>query len=293
VGDWAAAGEGHTSSVSPSGRYLAFQSSANLTGYDNTDPSSPAPCPGAGAICDSEVFLYDAAANGGAGQLLCASCNPSGARPLGPSIVPPQPSQVSSEAAIAQPGWESTTHQQRYLLEDGRLFFDSLDAIVPRDANGRYDVYEYEPDGLGSCESEAQNGGCLSLLSSGRGSTDSAFLDASADGSDVFFTTSDQLLPRDGDGAIDVYDARVGGGFPFTPPPICEGPETCHGEGTHPGREPIFGSGSLEHGPEPIEKPCKKGYVKRHGHCVKVRRHRHKRHRVKHGRAGRNRGGLR
>ena len=36
-------------------------------------------------------------------------------------------------------------YQSRYLSNEGRLFFNSADALVPHDSNGREDVYEYEP----------------------------------------------------------------------------------------------------------------------------------------------------
>ncbi len=60
-----------TSRVSPNGRYLAFMSSRRLTGYENRDANNDVP--------DEEVFLYDA----DTGRLMCASCNPTGARPVG------------------------------------------------------------------------------------------------------------------------------------------------------------------------------------------------------------------
>ena len=50
-------------------------------------------------------------------------------------------------------------------------------------------------------------------MSSGRSQDDSYFLDNSADGDDVFFATAEGLEAGDTDGAYDVYDARVGGGF--------------------------------------------------------------------------------
>jgi hypothetical protein len=77
--DWAGATPRNlgrlTARVSPDGRYLAFMSRRSLTGYDNRDAVSQEP--------DQEVFLYDAAADGGAGKVVCASCNPTGARPRG------------------------------------------------------------------------------------------------------------------------------------------------------------------------------------------------------------------
>jgi hypothetical protein len=56
----------------------------------------------------------------------------------------------------------------------------------------------------------------------------------------VFFVTADRLVPRDIDSRRDVYDARVGGGFPAPRvlPPVCEG-EACQGPLAAP---PIFGA---------------------------------------------------
>jgi hypothetical protein len=71
-------------------------------------------------------------------------------------------------------------------------------------------------------------------------------LDAS--GRDVFFLTSDHLLPQDTDLVFDMYDARVGGGFPApTATTVCEG-EACQGA---PLTQPQFGapgSGSVPGG---------------------------------------------
>lgn len=41
-------------------------------------------------------------------------------------------------------------------------------------------------------------------------------MDASDNGSDVFFLTDALLVPQDTDSAGDIYDARIGGGFPST-----------------------------------------------------------------------------
>jgi hypothetical protein len=92
-------------------------------------------------------------------------------------------------------------------------------------------------------------------------------------GCDVFFTTS-VLLPQD-PGQIDVYDARVGGGFPQPVTlPICEG-ETCQGPSNPPPEFPTPASATFN-GPgnvKPKPKRCPKGKrkVKRKGkvRCVK------------------------
>ena len=60
------------------------------------------------------------------------------------------------------------------LTDDGRVFFDSTDAIALLDSNGRKDVYEWEPPGTGNCVASNNNpnyfaftGNCLSLISAG------------------------------------------------------------------------------------------------------------------------------
>jgi hypothetical protein len=216
-GDWAGStGEnlsGLTARVSPNGRYMAFMSQLSLTGYDNTDAVS--------GQADEEVFLYDAERD----RLTCVSCDPTGARPLGrfdagiyPGLLVDRPQIWASDwLAGSVPGWtrnnlESSDYQSRYLSNEGRLFFNSSDGLVPQDVNGEFDVYEYEPEGIGSCRKES---GCVALMSSGRSSGETAFLDASGmgpggqEGEDVFFLTADKLSPRDQDSLFDVYDAHV------------------------------------------------------------------------------------
>ena len=59
---------------------------------------------------------------------------------------------------------------------------------------------------------------------------DVELIGASPSGGDVLFTTSDPLVAQDTDTQVDVYDARIGGGFPV--PPI---PASCQGEGCQGG----------------------------------------------------------
>ena len=204
-----------TARVSPNGRYLAFMSAAPITGYDNVDANS--------AKRDEEVYLYDSLT----ASLRCVSCNPTGARPAG--VLDTVESgeglgllvdrrKVWGEAGHEHwlagniPGWTaqsivSALFQSRYLSDEGRLFFNSPDDLVPQASNGKEDVYEYEPAGVGSCQSPS--GGCVSLISSGTSTKESAFLEATPSGNDVFFLTAAQLLPQDTDTAFDIYDARV------------------------------------------------------------------------------------
>jgi hypothetical protein len=87
-------------------------------------------------------------------------------------------------------------------------------------------VYEWEADGTGSC---ATSGGCVYLISDGQSTTGSALGSTTPTGNDVFFTSEDQLVPQDTDGYDDIYDARVGGGFPAPPAPAppCSSGDTC------------------------------------------------------------------
>ena len=211
----------HTSRSSPDGRYLAFMSQQDLTGYDTADVVGDAP--------DEEVYLYHAETSPSgmleSGKLVCASCNPTGARPVGelePAAADPlvdaRTLWTRRWLAADVPGWTgyglgTGASQPRYLSDSGRLFFNSHEALVPEDVNGTWDVYEYEPPGVGACTVDVlafseRSGGCVGLISAGESAEESAFLDASESGGDVFFLTLSQLAPQDYDHSLDVYDAR-------------------------------------------------------------------------------------
>ncbi len=118
-----------------------------------------------------------------------------------------------------------------------QVFFESVDPLVGQDTNGVQDVYEWEADGAGSCQTAAQNGGCIYLISSGKSPDPSFFADASSDGDDVFFFTTQPLVGQDRDQLVDIYDARVDGGLasqdPTTTGPPCAGDE-CRSESATP-----------------------------------------------------------
>lgn len=229
-----------TARVSADGTRLAFLSSISLTGYPNAG--------------HAQVYLYESPDH----RLTCVSCNPKGAAPLGPSTIPP--ARAAGEGPPA--------YKPRVLSADGRrLFFDSADALVAPDTDSAADVYEWEAQGAGSCTS---SGGCLALISNGRTGADS-FLDASADGTDVFFLTPAPLDPADSEG-LDVYDARAGGGFPEPPPPApCEG-DDCQGPALPP-TDPMPGTLVETPGNPPVRfagshPACRKGLVRKRGRCV-------------------------
>jgi DNA-binding beta-propeller fold protein YncE len=246
---WAANGStlkiaGIRAKVSSNGEWLTFASRRSLTGY-NSYPSDAGGCGSAsgtssGSLPCREVYLYHAA---GAGRLICASCDPTGARPDGSSYVPEWTPFILDIAL----------YQSRYLSNTGRLFFDSDDALVPQDVDGSEDVYEYEPAGIGNCTpsmstfGEASEG-CVSLISSGTSPEASSFLDASENGADVFFLTGAKLASQDYDTAPDVYEAHECTSSsscapePAVQPPPCTTADACRAAPTpQPG---IFGAPS-------------------------------------------------
>lgn len=320
--DWDRGGdlEEVTSRVSPNGEYMTFMSERSLTGYDNKDVNSGEP--------DEEVYLYRASVAGApSGRLVCVSCNPTGERPAGvldPATTEKKGALLTDEQSLwggrwlaaNVPGWtaislERARYQSRYVSDGGRVFFDSSDSLVPQATNGLMDLFEYEPAGVGDCEASSgsfsiSSGGCVGLVSSGSSAAESAFLDASASGEDVFFLTSTRLVPEDRDTAFDVYDAHVCSGVEpcvaeAVSLPPCETADSCR---VAPSLQPsVFGApaSATFSGPEnpvatgvtlpPPAIRCSKGKRLSHGRCVKVKRRRGKKARA--GRTGRDRGGKR
>ncbi len=238
--DWTSSWGERTAQASPDGRYLAFGSTGQLTGYKNLGLCEKAFGGNLIEAACTEVFLYDS----GTGRLICASCNPTGESPRGNSTL---------RRIDAAPAW---LPQPRYLTDAGRLVFDSSDRLAAADSNGDVeDVYEYEPAGGAgepagdTCERAA---GCVLLISPGTGSADSNFLAMDETGANIFFTTRERLVPQDKDELIDVYDAREGGGFASqteTQRVECQG-EACQATPTPPsftgpGSTTFSGTGNL------------------------------------------------
>lgn len=186
--DWTISCE--SSRISTSGRFLAFNSTSDLTSYAQNG--------------NDEIYLYDAGTGDPATSRppVCASCNTSGQPPTGSSAIS---GPLAPVIGVPAP------YLQRNVSDSGQVFFNSPDQLLPNDTNKHADVYEWEQ-------------GKQYLISTGTSVDDSLFVDASPNGSNVFFTTSQQLLPQDADAAMDIYDARVGGGFPVSAPaPVCTG----------------------------------------------------------------------
>lgn len=143
---------------------------------------------------DRSVHLYDAVKE----EEVCVSCSAhgdEGAVPLNVRALSNRPPEVVND--------------------EGTMFFDSTNPLVAEDHNATSDVYQYKD-------------GHLTLISPGSGPYVAHFGDATPNASDVFFTTNQPLIRSDIDNGIDLYDARVGGGFSeeAVAPPACEG-ESC------------------------------------------------------------------
>jgi hypothetical protein len=157
------------------------------------------------------VFRFDAATAG----VSCVSCRPDGA----PS---------AAEALLRPPSFAVDTFEveTRNATSDGRrVFFQTDEPLLSADTNGRPDVYEYDAED-----------DTTSLVSPGTGPA-AYYYGNGSDGRDVFFVTSETLVPQDRNGqrgALRIYDARVGGGF-AAPAPVspCAG-ESCRGSAADP-----------------------------------------------------------
>lgn len=192
------------SQASPDGRYLLFESSARVTGYDSAGLN--------------EAYLYDAKA----GTTTCVSCRQDG--------------QPSPDNRYGSPGYkvlprgiylQNLLHPPRYLtVREGepQVFFSSPDPLAPGAVAGQNNIYEWAHDQVFRLVS-AQEGTQAKPTSS----LFAVFGGASDDGSDVYVVTPETLNWEDGDQRLSAYDARIGGGFsqPPAPPAPCE--ETVEG----------------------------------------------------------------
>ncbi len=186
--------------VTPDGRFLAFTSSCHLTAGDTS--------------ASRQVFQYDART----GSMVRVSVGLEGYDNNG------NVTQAGLDARIVrQPVGGGLAKRGgaivRTMSDDGAyVFFQSPVALTPQATNGG--VYEY-------------HAGRVWLISSQTG-----LIGVSASGGDVFFSTTERLVPQDTDTQVDFYDARVGGGFPA---PVA--PAGCVGEGCQgaPSSLPVFG----------------------------------------------------
>jgi hypothetical protein len=233
--------------ISPDGSHIAFATDEQLTGYDNGAADGTCETGGNGIAHTGprcvEMYGYES----DTGRIFCASCRPDG--------LPPSEDVEAS-------------HGGRFMTDDGRIFFSTLESLVPSDADGLRDTYEF-------VDNRPQ------LISSGTNTTDTngfenaGLVGVSDDGTDAYFSTSSTFVGQDKVGLFfKIYDARTGGGFPYEPPEApCAAADECHGStaGTPPAivgstTEPLGDGGNLR--PRPHRKRKKRSRKGTSGHAV-------------------------
>ena len=245
---------GESQTARPSGEFLVFSTYAQLVSEDTNSAK--------------DVYRYDA--QSGVVSLVSVgedAYEPSGSADLSAGI---------AEGHRGGPLSDEYELNDRAISGDGsRIVFTSARPLSPAVTNGLVNAYEWHagPDGQGS----------VSLISSGNAVEAVTDVVISPSGSSVFFVTSQGLVPQDTDGLDDVYDARLGEGFPAAPSERqpCEG-DGCQGPLTNPAPLLVPGSVSQAPGedfppppttvapkPEPKPKLCKKGFVKKKNKCIK------------------------
>ena len=142
--------------MTSNGRYAAFVTTTELTPYDSQG--------------HAEMYRYDAETR----RIVCVSCTPDGSPP-------------SSDVLGSQGG--------RFITDDGRVFFETAEALDQRDSNQAKDVYEFvegRPQliSTGTGSSRGSGGGLTSYSVAG-------LYGVSANGVDVYFGTFDTLVGQD------------------------------------------------------------------------------------------------
>ncbi len=247
------------------GRFFVFTSTAHITPGDTAG--------------GAQVFEYDAG-SGGAGSLTRVSLGEGGYanngndNALGASIAAPN---------FGVPNLETQTELfedgTRAVSDDGStVVFSTARALSPRAVNdqqsgpGPLDVYEYHE-------------GQVSMISTGHSPTSDEAPAITPSGRDVFFTSTENILPQKSDGLNGLWDARIEGGFAAAAvegggcnDDACQGPPSvpnllaANGSATFSGLgnpAPVAPTLAVKPGPKAKPKACKKGYVKKRGKCVK------------------------
>lgn len=239
---------GYEAQTTPDGQLLVFTSESQLT----PDATGTHPA----------VYRYDTETGG----LVRVSLGENGHdnngndNAYGASIAAPIIPSAEDRSLVT---WRLGT---RALSDDGStIVFSTAAPLSPRASNGNVNVYVWHEGRVG-------------MISTGLSKTSDELPVVSQSGRDIFFLTSQNILPQDSDGLLDVYDARIGGGFPE--PNVAAGDcsgDTCQGPPSvpsllgAPASATFSGLGNPAPAVTPKVKPkrCKKGYVKKKGKCVK------------------------
>jgi hypothetical protein len=235
--------------ATPDGRFLVFPSSAHLTGAEDTSTTP-------------QLFEYDAQEN----VLVRISRGQSGFNNNGNTTEAADAPRIPSpNFAISNP---AAAGSNLAVSADGAVTFMSADGLTPQAANNSVaaerlvcvlgkefqqlceeqlppkefpefyilvptyaqNVYEYRPLGGSIAEGNVyliSDGRDLAIGASGRSAANLIGMDTS--GGDILLETADALVPQDSDTQIDIYDARIGGGFPGSSSPSSCAGDACQG----------------------------------------------------------------
>lgn len=211
VADTAFAGYRSGVQVTPDGRYLVFPTSAHLSPEDTNSGTA--------------IYRYDFQT----GDLTWLSHPAPGFAALDQGDDATLPPREGAILPVGLGGYDAAMaffgDAKRAVSENGEyVIFTTSEKLQADDLGGAPQVYLWHD-------------GTVSMISDGQAPGVSEPPGMSASGADVVFTTDTQLVGQDTDELVDVYDARIDGGFPApTPEPSCAG-EACQGA---PSSGPVF-----------------------------------------------------
>lgn len=206
----------HQVQATSDGHFLVFTTYAQLVSKG----------PDKDADASADIYRYDATT----GSLNRVSIGEAGADGNG--------NNDAFNANLAQMEFRGSLPEQfelgsRAITENGSIVvFTTAEPLSSHAVNGQPDVYLWRE-------------GSVSMISSGTAEEPDVEPVITPSGRDLFFSTSAGLVPGDTDGLRDIYDARIGGGFPIPAASRepCSG-DGCQGPLSTPGVVTVPGSAS-------------------------------------------------
>jgi Tol biopolymer transport system component len=234
---------GRRAQATPDGRYLVFDTYGRLiTSGPQADTDEA-----------QDVYRYDS----DTGQLVRVSvgeasfpASNNGNTP-GMNALIPAPDNIVTGAFASQEDWS------RAISADGStIVFTTPEQLQANDVDtGSKPSCTQEAGGDTGCDVYEWHEGVVGMVSDGHTAesvNNTSYYGAvgmSASGSDIFFLTRTRLVGQDTDQLVDLYDARINGGFPASPPPepsCTAGEWTCQGSLTEPPSPLTLGGSATE-----------------------------------------------
>jgi hypothetical protein len=227
--------------LSADGNLLAFVSAQQLTSDRRVSA-----CKGFELHPCQELYVYDDRTE----SIECISCLRGGVTSK----------DMKSESPVE-------TVNFRMSRDGSTVAFVTAESLVPQDANGTSDVYQWR-------------NGTVGLITDGETEYPVGFaaprpIAIDSDGSDLIFQVDDPgLTGYEQDGVDNLYDARIGGGFPRPSAPVhCDG-DSCQGPLQEPPQQSPPSSSSFRGSGNAARQGagrCRAGAVRRGRRCVSKR----------------------